>query len=317
MIIVLLLCLLQSNLFAAPDSIRIKMYPESHINAEEIRLGDISEIKTSNWELTKKLGDIVIGTVPIPGRSRYIKRNDIMIKLKQNRINISQLKLESSKKIKIIRNAMHLSKETIENILLAEIKKGKLWDIEKVQVKKIQVAHGVTLPQGTLAYEVVPPVRTKGLGPVPLQVIIRVDGNIEKKVTAIVYTKVMAEVVVVKRPLRRFQTISPDDIMLRKMDLNTLSSNSILSYREVIGKRTTRVINPNTVLRVDLVEFPPLIKRKDMVRIVSESDRLKITTLGEALEKGSKGQRIKVVNVKSGEKNYAHVVDAKTVRIDF
>lgn len=314
---ILFLSLFHSNSFATSKSIRIKMHPESHISSQDIRLGDISEIKSNNWEQTKKLGDIIIGTAPIPGRSRYIKRNDITVKLKQNGIDLSQIDLESPEKIQIIRSFIRIGKEAIEGILLAEINKGKLWDIEKVKVKKIQVTHGVTLSKGSLAYQVVMPSKGERKGTVLLQVLIHVDGNLEKKVTAIVYTEIMADVVVAKNPLRRYQTISSDDIILKKMDLSTLSSNSILNLQEVIGKRTTRVINPNTVLRMDLVELPPLIRRRDIVHIISESDTLRISTLGQAQEKGSRGQRIKVINATSGEKIYARVVDAKTVKIDF
>jgi flagella basal body P-ring formation protein FlgA len=306
-----------SNSAANSNSVIIKMHNEVHITSEKIRLGDIAEIQSDNWGQTKKLGDLIIGTAPIPGRYRYIKRNDIVIQLKKNRIDLSKIQFESSEKVKIFRNFIRISKKEIEDILLSEINKGKIWDIEKVKVKKIQVAHAVVLPQGILSYQVVPPLKNEGLGPIPIQIFIRIDGKYKKKVTAIVYTEVLADVVVVKKPLRRFQTITSNDIVLRKMDLTTLSSNTILQYREVIGKRTTRVINPNTVLRTDLIEFPPIIRRRDIVRIISESDRLRITTLGEAQEKGAKGQRIKVINTKSGEKIYARVVDARTVQVEF
>jgi flagella basal body P-ring formation protein FlgA len=168
-----------------------------------------------------------------------------------------------------------------------------------------------------LSYQVEKPIKNGELGPVPIQLYIRIDGKIIKKLTAIVYTEVLADVVVVKKPLRRYQTITSNDIVLRRMDLTTLSSNTIGDYKDVIGKRTTRVVNPNTVLRTDLIELPPIIRRKDIVHIVSESSRLTIMTLGEAQEKGSRGQRIKVINTRSREKIYARVVDAKTVKIEF
>ena len=65
------------------------------------------------------------------------------------------------------------------------------------------------------------------------------------------------------------------------------------------------------------MEFPPLVKRGDVVMIVAETNGLKITALGQVKKKGARGDRIPVVNFESQKVLYARVMDANTVKVDF
>ena len=104
---------------------------------------------------------------------------------------------------------------------------------------------------------------------------------------------------------------------MQKMDLADLPSDVIRDPEEVLGKRTKRAISAQTVLRPDLVEFPPVVKRGDVVVIVAETEGLKVTALGEVKKKGRIGERIPVINFDSRKVLYARVVDANTVKIEF
>ena len=123
--------------------------------------------------------------------------------------------------------------------------------------------------------------------------------------------------VVSNRPLKRNDVIAEEDVRLEKMNLAELSPNVITDPREVIGKRTKRVIEPGTPLRVNSLEMPPLVKRGDLVTIVAESEVLKITTQGVVTESGCKGDMVRVINTSSRKELYATVRDSRTVAIDF
>jgi flagella basal body P-ring formation protein FlgA len=124
-------------------------------------------------------------------------------------------------------------------------------------------------------------------------------------------------VVVSKKPLRKHKPLDEDDIELRKMDLADLPSNVITDPQAVLGKRTRRAIGSKTILRTDLIELPPIVKRGDIVVIVAESNGIRITALGKAKSKGRLGERIPVENFDSKKVLYARVVDSRTVEIEF
>jgi flagella basal body P-ring formation protein FlgA len=144
-----------------------------------------------------------------------------------------------------------------------------------------------------------------------------VNGDFRKKVWATVNIEVLTEMVVTKRPLRRYQVITDDDIQLKELDLAKVKSNAVTNYEEVLGKRTKRAIKANMVLRTDHLELPPLVKRGDVVSIIAESDGLRITALGEVKKRGCRGERIRVVNLDSKKGIYARVLDSNRVKVDF
>ena len=101
------------------------------------------------------------------------------------------------------------------------------------------------------------------------------------------------------------------------MDLAKLPSGVITDPEAVLGKRTKRAIGAKTALRADLIEFPPLVKRGDIVVIIAESKGLKITALGQVKKKGRLGESIPVMNYDSKKVLYARVLDASTVKVEF
>jgi flagella basal body P-ring formation protein FlgA len=144
-----------------------------------------------------------------------------------------------------------------------------------------------------------------------------VNGNSQKKDWTTATIEILGPVVVTRKPLGRHKPITEDDIELQTMDLSDLPAGVVDDPATVLGKRTRRAIGAQIPLRADLIEFPPLVKRGDMVMIVAESNGLKITTLGQVKKRGRLGERIPVINMDSKKILYARVIDSNTVKVDF
>ena len=321
---VLILCLslfffileISANLSAAGMT-SIRVLKKAEIEDDKMLLGKIAVIKGEDPELVQKLRAIVVGSVPLPGKSRRIDEHYIKIRLKQNGVDLSRIILEVPEKNEIFRGFIEISREKIEKIALDFIYKKIPCEKNRVRVKKIRVNRGVVLPKGSVTCKVVSPPNMDFFGLIPLSISFNVNGRFQKKVSVTVDIEVLTEVVVTKRPIGRYKMITEDDICLQKRDMSNLSSNIITNSEDVLGKRAKRAINAKTVLRADLVEFPSLVRRGDIVSIIAESDSLRITVLGEVKEKGRKGQRVRVVNLDSKKGIYARVIDSNTVVVDF
>ena len=188
---------------------------------------------------------------------------------------------------------------------------------ENARIKSIEVSDSVRLPKGRITYKVVPPKNVDLSGTFPVAVLFKAQGAVQKKVWAVVKVEIMTRVVVTTRPLGRYQVITQDDICVKKIALGTASSPTIPDFGEVLGKRAKRKIAANSVLRADLIEMPPLVKRGDRVRIIAESEGLKVSARGEAREKGCRGDTIRVVNIDSKRAVYARILDENTVKVKF
>ena len=315
----LALLLLTATILPAVGSepTRVKFLDKAQINGEEILLSDIARITGGDSLLNQKLSDIIVGRAPLPGNSRRIERGTIHTRLKQNRIDPADLVLEMPDAISVSRSCVTVRAEKIKAMVSDYITKNLLNGNPDAAIKSIQVSDNLRLPVGTVSYEVSAPRNRDLVGQVPFAVNFNVNGKLYKKVWANVSIEVLAEVVITSKPLGRHKPITEDDIMVLKMDLAKVPSDVITDPEAVLGKRTRRAIGSKTVLRAILVEFPPLVRRGDVVVIVAETQGLKITALGQVKKKGALGDRIPVMNFDSKKVLYARVMDANTVKIDF
>jgi len=301
----------------AADLTRISILPNVQIDGEDILLGKIAGIEGHDPLLVQKLSSIVVARAPLPGESRTLEKKVFNLRLRQNRINLSQLALNIPAKVVVTRNYIEISREKIKTLVSDYILKNIVKKNADGSIKDIEVADSLQLPKGRITFKVMPPRNRDLLGKIPFSVHFDVNGKFYKRVWATATVEVLAEVVVTKKPLGRHKPITEDDIELLKMDLAKLSAGVITDPEAVLGKRTKRAIGAKTVLRNDLVELPQLVKRGDVVVIIAESSGLKITALGEVKKKGRLGESIPVMNYDSKKILYGRVLDSSTVKVEF
>ncbi len=301
----------------ASDLTRIHILENVDVDNEKILLGHIAKIEGGDPQMIHKISGIVVGRAPLPGNSRKLDGSRIKTRLKQNRIDLALLVLDIPPSITVSRSFIDVSQEKIKGLVSDYISANLLAGNSSSSIKSIQVTEGLRLPSGRISYEVKPPRDREMVGQVPFAVNFNVNGKLYKRVWTTVTIEVLAEVVITKKPLGRHKPITEDDITVIEVDLAKVPEGVITDPETVLGKRTRRAIGSKTLLRANLIEFPPLVKRGDVVVIVAETNGLKVTALGEVKKKGALGDRIPVVNFESKKILYARVMDSNTVKIDF
>ena len=296
---------------------RVKILPNVEVNDDNILLGKIAMIECDDPALAHKLKEVVIGTSPLPGKSRTLESQTFKLRLTQNGFKLSLLSLTIPEKIIVTRTYVEVSAERIKTLVSDYIEQNVLNKHANGRIKDIQVADRLLLPNGPITFKVIPPRNRDMFGKIPFSVQFHVDGKLYKRIWAIAKVELMAEVVFTKKPLGRHKPITENDIELRKVDLAKLPTDVITDLESVLGKRTRRAIGSNTVMRANLVEYPPLVKRGDVVVILAESDGLRITALGQVKKRGRFGESIPVMNYDSKKVVYARVIDSSTVKVEF
>jgi flagella basal body P-ring formation protein FlgA len=264
----------------------------------------------------QQLRSLVIGRSPLPGRARIIEAGVVKRRLKQNRFDPDQLLLDIPPRVKVTRNFIEIKPDKIKSLVANYIYQSIIDNQNDAAIKEIQVNENLKLPVGRITYTVKPSSGSDRMGKIPFTVNFEVDGKFYKRVWAVAAVEMFTDVVVTQKPLGRHKPITEDDIEIRRMDLAQLPSDVITDPAMVLGQRTRRAIGSKTVLRPNLVEFPPLLKRGDVVVIIAETPGLKITALGQVKKKGRLGERIPVVNFDSNKVLYARVVDGNTVKVE-
>jgi flagella basal body P-ring formation protein FlgA len=297
--------------------IAIFLRPEAEVRGPDIRLGEVAEIARAGTELRHRLEGLVIGKAPLPGRSRSISADYVRLRLRQLDIAEERMVIGGAERIEVSMPGVTVSEEQIRQIVTGFVKTSGIWGDAQVSVAKLTISADRTLPEGRATYRVLPPRHMRSLATVPLSIVFDVDGRFQKTIRATARIEALAPVVVAARPIGRLKPITSDDLEMKKMDLAELPVGVMTEADDIIGKRARRNIDAGDILRPDLIEMPPLVRRGDLVVIVAESEGFKVTATGEAKSDGLRGEQVKVVNLDSNKRFSARVVDKKTVRVHF
>jgi flagella basal body P-ring formation protein FlgA len=173
------------------------------------------------------------------------------------------------------------------------------------------------MPGGLLEYEVVAPQQWEGWGNAAVSVIVRQGERVVQNIPVRVEVEALAEMVVAVRQIDHGSVLSVDDLALRKQDLAGVKGRFLRRIEDAAGKKVRTTLRANSPLRADQLEKVPLVKTGQMVTIVAENERMRITVTGKAKSAGAEGDTITVQNLNSLKELPARVIDAGTVRIVF
>ena len=306
-----------SGELSAAGMTTIRLSESSEVEGKEMLLGSIAEIDGPDMNLKRSLEKVLVGKSPPPGKSRRLDAQYLKLRLRQNRIDLSAVQLIMPAAVTVTRSHVEIKKVEIEQIVSGFIRSNLSAEYETARITNIRVPERLVLPKGRITYDVRLPGNAELMGNCPLSVTFIVNESFKKRIWTSATIEFLTDVLVTRKPIGRHKPITENDIELVQMDLAKLPANALADPDVVLGQRAKRALNAGTVLRTNLVELPPLVKRGDMVVIVLESKGLKITALGQVKRKGKLGERIPVINFDSKKVLYAQVVDANTVKVNF
>ncbi len=311
----------------AGTAVVLTLAEEAEAAGENILLGEIAEITISGavaggaspraFDPAAAVADIIVGRAPKPGRSRWIDRSYVGLRMKQHGFQGDAVVLHGPERISVTRAAATMTAAAVEAMVREYLEDWIASSGEDAEIDEISGAKDVILPAGQVTRAVEIPGRGRRSGSLRVAVRFSVDGTPVRRIQ--VYARIRRRIaaVVAARPMARGGTITPADVALRKIDASAVAPNAFARVEDAVGKVARKSITVNTVLRPDMVQRPFLVERGDIVRIVARSARIRIVTLGEVRKKGRRDDRIRVLNLDSEEEVYARVIDGDTVAVNF
>jgi flagella basal body P-ring formation protein FlgA len=185
------------------------------------------------------------------------------------------------------------------------------------RLKRFSITGVVSLPEGPLEYEVIAPQQWEGWGNAGITVIARQGDRIVRNISLRIEVEALANMVVTVRQIDYGSVISAADIALRKQDLSAVQGRYLVRIEDVVGKKARTTFKSNAAVRSDQLEKVPVVKVGQLVTIVAENERMRITATGKAKSAGAEGDTITVQNLDSLKELPARVIDAGTVQIVF
>lgn len=125
------------------------------------------------------------------------------------------------------------------------------------------------------------------------------------------------EVFTAARPLERGAVVSESDLQVRRVPSQRVNARQITDRSAIVGLAARRSIQAGRPLFKSDFEEPVLVRRGDRVTMIYRVAGMTLTTLGQAMENGSDGAVIDVLNLQSRRTITATVRGRDQVEVGF
>ena len=313
--IILISLFLISTVYAIENA-SVTIMENSYVVGKNIYLGDIADVESNNEKLKQEIEKLIIVPSAEPGMSVSLHVGYIKSRVRSQGIDPQSIIWKGSDYTKVQTKSITISGPEIVSSALDFIMKITGATKEQIKIEPIVDLKPIILPYGKPDIKVETISNTPTKGTIPLRFIILVDGKECERRNIPFRVEVIKEVVVAVKEIDMNKSIESEDLTIAKCDIG-IGSEFFIEKANILGKRAKRPIPSGTIITSGMIEDFPIIKQGDLVTMVIESAKFRITAQGKAKENGKIGQFIKVANVVTNKEVVARVLNDKTVQVDF
>jgi len=141
----------------------------------------------------------------------------------------------------------------------------------------------------------VKPQRIVDLGEVSWSVNVR-SGGTSQRVQLRAFARAWREQVVTTRPIGFKQELTSDSLMTRRILVDRLEGDTLVSLENAIGQQAARDLKPGTVVIGKLLSPIDLARPGQLITVIMRKGDVEIRSVARAAESGTFGQAVKVKN---------------------
>lgn len=269
----------------------------SLVDGDILKIGDI-------FENAGEKADVVIGRTPMPGQDMRLNARTLMRIAKA--ANIDWQAQSIMDEVIIRRDANVIGFETLEsNIKQALSEKGLTGDAEITINENLS---RLTLPKDEPATADIRNVRYNTADARFSATVLAPSAERPLKKYEITGTAhPLVDVPVLNTQIKAGNVISASDLSSISLRQTMVPRGALVNVADLQGMAASKTLYPNKPLRGVDIALPKLVERGGELTIIYESDALLLTAKGKALQNGSRGEMIRVVNLESNKNLQAMV----------
>jgi len=282
---------------------QVRLRSQATVNGDVITLGDL-------FAGADALANREVAPAPAPGQSAVYKAGHLVAIARSH--GLDWRPASSVSRAVVRRSGETVSEAEIVELLRRELRqKGALGRIE---LRLNRLRHVVLQPRqgGELRIEELTHESDGG----PFSAYIHSDGPNGQAQSQLLRGRVdfVARVPVPTHGIRKGQTITSADIKWTEISLHKIGVRAIEHLDQVVGLAAKRNLRQNQPLKPSDLRTPIMIAKGAMVTVALNIDGLSLSSTGRALDDGSHGEIIQIMNLQSKRTLEATVVAPNRVR---
>jgi flagella basal body P-ring formation protein FlgA len=298
--------------------LQVRISGEATVRGDAVTLGQIASFEPAGDPRAAELKSVEVASAPAPGNSHRFNRRFLDYKVGSAVAALGEeVALETPDSLVVHRTAQVVTSARMEEIFRDHVFKHAPWPEDEMTLETVRVPDDVALPEGALRWDIRENGNADYLGNVSASLTFYVDSRQIRRVPVSARISITRKVLRAARRIERGDLIDREDVVQVRETSMRVRGETLVDPEAVIGKRAARSVRSGSTLTAGMVEDPPVVERGSAVIILAESEALRITTRGEALEDGRSGERIRVRNLQSGKELLSTVKAPGWVTVTF
>ena len=285
-------------------------------STEPVRVRDIASIQPSG-KTSDKLGDIVVGTGPLPGASRIIDAGYVKLKLNAAR-TATEITVAGASSVTVTGKCIKLSPQTLSEQAREFVVGALPQDNCTYEVNVERTPRELVLPDRA-GVTIRPRLLSSALRPGPIAVALEAlsNGRIIAATSVGLRIRAIAEVLVTTATIRQGEPLTKANTTWEQREVTRMADTVTIADQDnmqvwVAGRL---LIAGKTVTKRDVV-LPPAVKRGDVVTLTIKCGKVTLRSTAEARQDARLGDSVSVRTPVSKEDVRARVVAPGQVEIN-
>jgi flagella basal body P-ring formation protein FlgA len=276
----------------AAQQAMIVVRPECTVSGAICTIGDMGMVQGADTCTTQRVKALTVCSTPLPGKSRKVQRQQIVIALRGGSMADGTYQLLCPPEVIVTRDQFTVTGQTLFDAAKSFAETSVSWPGTTV-IEPMRLPMDQQVPAGKLETRVKAGTRSVRKGQNSISVEIVVNGQLYRTAQVTVNVKVLAQVLVATQAIKRSDAVSGANTTVEQRDVTRLPDD-VLPEAPASDSIACMPIPQGAVIRGQWVSAPPVVKAGDSVMVIVESEGVRVADKGTAAQDGRPGDRIKV-----------------------
>ena len=300
----------------AAGPVDIHLPQKATVAGSAISLGEVAEVSGENRAETEKVRRVKLSAAAPAGGTIKLTQGFIKVALRKEGYSLEKISFSGADVVEVLTQSQLLSLAgllpDIKSFVIGQLKESP----ENVDIKISGADKKISLPAGLVKANFRPPLSGKFEGAFLLTTELEVDGRVVRVLPLRVTVEVFHPVVVTTRRVEKGDKFSRENVSLVRTSTSKIMGQYMDRLDSVLGRTAAAPMVPGTVVRINSLFDPPVVKRGQNVQAIVQYGNVEITVQVRATEDGKAGDMIRVENSETHKLLRAKVLDEKTVLVN-
>jgi len=301
---ILIMVVAAAAFVAAVSAKAATLRPDGEVAGDRITLGDL-------FEGVGERAGVAVGQAPAPGRRAIFDAVTLYRIARQNGVDWAPA--GQADRISLTRASTVIGAGAVQvaltDAMADQVREGRL------SVELDNKSLEIHLPAEAAPAVAIEAVRLDQAASRFSAVLLAGEGSHQLRIPVSGKAVAIIDVPVLTRRIPAGETIAPTDIVWTELRAGRGTADVARTEAEIVGLAARRALPANSPVRVADLREPALVTKGQIVTITLESRSLQLTTKGRALQDGSQGEVVRVVNTSSNRTIEATVAGQNLVSV--